>query len=680
MFRDCGIDADSAAISRQPDVKWGQAAKERDLMTSQAIHEKVAVEKNILVPMKDGAQLAVDLYRAEGVGKCPVVLSAYPYHKDGMVGSGNQHQISYFAKRGYAFVMADCRGTGSSGGISTDALDALNPDDLYELVEWVASQPWCDGNVGMTGMSYGGMTALKAASVHPPHLKAIAPIMSPSAFYHDLAFPGGTFNMLGLCGAWCGLMHCMGLMPPFYQDAGGGWEKVWREHLDHYEPYLIASLEHMRYDDYWKKNDIDVEAIETPIFIIDGWQDFALADGIRQFNSAKGPRKIIVGPWTHFYLDLISVEPFDYLNEICRWFDHWLRGINTGIMDEPPVALYVQGANKWRFENEWPPARSSEKVFSLGKNGTLAGGKGSSDFRREYAINPAVGTSAGLMTVMPIGIDYAQDQRTDDALSVTFESAPLRSDMEVMGEPKCKLFMSASTGDVNLIVKLCDVSPDSGSTLVSTGWLRASHRKSHEEPTPLRPGRVYGVEIGIWPTAYCFKAGHRLRLSISCSDFPRIWPITEPGTVTLYGGKTRHSYLALPVVPKASEKQAAPTFQSPDLSYLLETPRVWLPHWRVIQDRANKSLSVESGVFTEFSIPTGGQFKLTHNYRANLRGEGLRSPDIEVDTTCDATVGERTFSIRVESQMTPTSIDVGARITSDGATFYERTFTGKYKM
>jgi hypothetical protein len=251
--------------------------------------------------------------------------------------------------------------------------------------------------------------------------------------------------------------------------------------------------------------------------------------------------------------------------------------------------------------------------------------------------------------------------------------------MEIMGEPKCKLFMSASTDDVNLIAKLCDISPDRSSTLVSTGWLRASHRKSHEEPAPLQPGRVYGAEISIWPTAYCFKVGHRIRLSISCSDFPRIWPTTEPGRVTLYGGKTRHAYLALPVVSKV-KKQITPTFEPPDLSYLLETPRVWLPHWRVIQDRANKSLSVESGAFTEFPIPTGGQFKLTHNYRANLRGEGLKSPDIEVHTTCDAVVDERKFSIKIESQMTPTGIDVAAKITRDGTVFYEKNFTGKYKM
>ncbi|GAB4348259.1 MAG: CocE/NonD family hydrolase [Candidatus Abyssubacteria bacterium] len=647
-------------------------------MTTLPFDTSGIVQKNILVPMRDGVEVAIDLYRPAGSESLPVILSVYPYHKDGMVGAGNQNQISYFVRHGYAYVMADCRGTGNSGGISTDPLDGLNGNDLYELVEWLAGQPWCNGQIGMTGMSYGGMTALKAASVRPPHLKTILPVMAPSAFYHNLAFPGGAFNMLGLCGAWCGLMHCMNLMPPFYQDPDGRWEEVWKEHLDNYVPYLIGPLEHRTYDDYWKTHDIKLEQIEIPIYIIEGWHDFALVDGIRQFTAARGPKKLLIGPWIHFNLDLISVEPFDYLDEMRRWFDYWLKGENTGIMDEPAVAVYTQELNQWTFEKQWPVATTTKR-WNLAKNRTLASGGRQRDFTETYSLETAAGTRAGLMTVMPLGIDYPRDQRQDDALSLSFDSAPLKADLNVTGEPMCRLFVSSSVSDYNLVVKLCDVAPDGTSTLVTTGWLRASHRASHQNPIPLRPGEIYEMEITARPTAYCFRTGHRIRLSISCSDFPRIWPIVEHAEITVHGGASHPAQLVLPVSRKRRTK-AVPSFRPPDLSYLMESPRIWMPHWRVVEDNANKSLTVESGVHVEFQIPTGGDFKLTHNYWANLRGEGLRRPDLTVETACEATVQGRSFTIQLKSEMTPSAIDVDARVLRDSREVFAKSYHGTYKL
>ncbi|RJP69360.1 MAG: CocE/NonD family hydrolase [Candidatus Abyssobacteria bacterium SURF_17] len=648
-------------------------------MTTQPSDMAAIVQKNILIPMRDGVEVAADLYRPPGSEPLPVILSVYPYHKDGMVGAGNQNHISYFVRHGYAYVMADCRGTGSSGGVSTDPLDGLNADDLYELVEWIARQPWCNGFIGMTGMSYGGMTALKAASVRPPHLKAILPIMAPSAFYHNLAFPGGAFNMLGLCGAWCGLMHCMNLMPPFYQDPDGRWEKVWKEHLDTYVPYLIGPLEHMTYDDYWKAHDIKLEEVEVPIYVIEGWHDFALIDGIRQYTAARGPKKLLVGPWIHFNLDLISLEPFDYLHEMRRWFDYWLKGEDTGIMDEPSVAICIQGTSEWRFEGEWP-VPTSAKRWNLAKAGALSSRGTKNDFSETYSIEPAVGTRAGLMTVMPLGIDYPRDQKLDDALSLSFDSAPLKADLDVVGEPICKLFVSSSGSDFNLVTKICDVAPDGTSALVTTGWRRGSHHTSYQQPTTLQPAKIYEFEVKTRPTAYCFRAGHRIRLSISCSDFPRIWPVVEHGEVTFHGGPSHPAHLILPVVRRKRQAKTVPSFQPPDLAYLMESPRIWLPHWRVIEDHANKCLSVESGVHVEFQIPTGGEFKLTHSYRASLRGEKLRYPDLEVETTCEATVEGRIFNIRVDSQMTPSRIEVNARVLRDLDVVFQKAFAGNYKM
>jgi hypothetical protein len=284
------------------------------------------------------------------------------------------------------------------------------------------------------------------------------------------------------------------------------------------------------------------------------------------------------------------------------------------------------------------------------------------------------------MTVMPLGIDFPLDQRRDDSLSLSFDSTPLKSDLEIIGEPTCRLYISATLAGPTLVAKICDVAPDGSSSLVSTGWLRASHRNGHGHPAPIEPGDVREMDITIRPTAYHFKAGHRIRLSIACSDFPRIWPPTESGVVSLHGGKSYPASLSLPVAAGKRKRATRPTFPEPDLSYLMETPRIWLPQWRVVEDRAQKSLAVESGISTEFPVPSGGDFTMTHHYRASLAGEGLRNPCMEVDTTCDASVGEQKFLISVQSQMTPTKIDIKTKVLRNGDVFFEKDFTGKYHI
>ena len=648
-------------------------------MSSEPIYEKIIREKSILVTMRDGVKLAVDLYRPDGPERCPAILSAYPYNKDGFGGASAQPMIAYFTKRGYAFVAADCRGYGASEGIYADFLDGFNGEDLYDLVEWVATQPWCDGKVGMTGMSYGGATALKAASMKPPHLKAIVPVMAPADAY-DLVFPGGALNMLGVCGAWCSIMNCLNLMPSFHQDAEGHWQKVWHEHLDNYVPFLFHVLDHMTYNGFWKKGVIQLQKIEVPTYVIGGWRDLLPQALISQGTQPKGPKKLLMGPWIHFLPELCQVAPIDSFFEICRWFDYWLKGMDTGIMDEPPVTLFVEGADVWRFEEEWPVRRAREQAWYLEGDGTMTiEGSTSADFKRLHQINPAVGTAAGLLTVFPMGIDYPQEQRVDDALSVKFDAPPIASDVEIMGEPLCTLFISSSAlDDANLVVKLCDVAPNGASSLVSTGWLRASHRKSHEAPTPLRRDEVYEVKIRMWPIAYRFKAGHRIRLSLSCSDFPHVWPTTEPGEVTFHGGKSNPASITLPVAPRPDESRQTPTLQEPEVSLLAELMFEWVPEWRVVRDYADNRLSVESGLTAKLNLPAGGEFSLDHHHWVNLMGEGPWTPTVDFKTVGDVNANGNTYVFYTEGEMTQSKVEIKAKVVQDGEVYYEKEFTKQW--
>jgi uncharacterized protein len=588
----------------------------------------VTVERNVLVPVEGGAELAADLFLPEGQGPHPTLVTFTPYRKDDLQGVSREGAITYFVEHGYAHLLADFRGLGSSSGTAAQAMSPDEGRDAAALVEWAAAQPWCDGNVGMWGISYGGITSLEAAAAQPPHLRAIIPIYAGFDIYSDWFYPGGCFNCLGV-GGWASLMLAMQLAPPMFHDAAGRWEDVWRERLASSEPYFVPWLDHPARDAFWQDRAIDLDRIDVPTFLIGGWRDLYPEAMPRAFERIRAQKKLWMGPWLHTPPDVSATAPVAYLPEMRRWFDQFVRGRSIGVEDTPRVTVFVQGDDAgWRHHEEWPIAETEHRTLFLAATGELASEPGSDEHLFVYDADPTVGVHAGLWDPWATGLGLPQDQRPDDDRSLCFATAPLAEAIQIIGSGEAVLRVAAEHGDdANVVVKLCDVGPDGFSTLITTGWLRASHRESHEHPEPLPAGEFVELRIPLWATAYRVAAGHRLQLSIALSDFPRIWPVPSNARLRVAAGGASGGALKLPVVAHRGVQGQPPTAVDPAAN---KSPLVheFDPSWEIEYDPIS---GVTSVVFGDRRVITtrgrDGKFQFDHTVRATV---AVDAPDAAV--------------------------------------------------
>lgn len=633
------------------------------------------VERNVLIPLRDGVEVAADLFLPDGDEPVPAVFSYYPYRKDDYIGAFAGSAIEYFAHHGYASLLIDFRGLGSSGGTAWDAMDAREAEDGHDIVEWLAAQDWCDGNVGIWGISYGGIMSFKTAAEHPAHLKAMVPIMGSLDIYHDWFYPGGCFNALG-ASTWAGSMVALQLMPPTNQDAAGRWYDVWLERIENTEPYLLPWREHPARDGYWQSKAIDPAKIEIPTFLIGGWRDIFPELMVRAYERIDAPKKLLMGPWLHTLPDLDETATTDYLAIMRRWWDRWLKGDEGALGDEAPVTIYVQNADVFRDEQEWPPARTEERALFLGADrglGAAPGAPGS----LEYTADPSVGGAAGLWDPMSLGLGAPIDQSGDDARSLAFTGEPLAEALEVTGSPVATLRLALEEGDdANLVVKLCEVSPDGYSTLITTGWLRATHVDSHEEPQPLTPGEARDFRIQLWATSYRVPAGHRLRVSVSLSDFPRVWPTATNPRIRLELGGDGGSAVTLPVVADAPDRVRE--LPAPDSS-VNPVPLVvdYVPLWSVERDLAGNSACVTMGMRWVSHLPTAGKLELSQSSKASVAVERPDGASIAEETTVSLqTASGADVLIETRSWHTARGISAWGRVLVDGRPFFERQWRG----
>jgi hypothetical protein len=649
------------------------------------MEREIVLERNLLIPMRDGARLASDCYRPAGEGTWPAIVSAYPYHKDGMIGVSFTAALKRFARRGYAALLVDCRGTGGSDGASNDALESVANLDLFDLVEWIGTRPWCSGKVGMWGISYGGLTSLKAASLHPPHLAAIAPIYGVTDFQRTWLMPGGRPNLLGSMAAWMGFMQAMNVAPPLFRDSDGRWRSLWEARLAAHEPYLLDGLDHLDpRDPYWRQGAIDLAEITTPALVIAGWRDIFLDDSITQFRRLAGPKRLLVGPWVHMLPNISVREALDHEHEILRWFDHWLRGEDDAIVQEPAARVFVQGTGGgWRFDSDFPPMGRTRRFFLAGER--VLGESPESGADRYDAVH-AVGSTAGLWSPLPMGLDYPQDQRRDDALALAYTSVPLDRPLEIAGKPVVRLGLTCSWNDPTLVVKLCDVAPDGSSELVSTGWLalRAlvdpalvawrpedGERRDSPAATPTElAGRSIDVDVALWHSAYRFAPGHRVRLSIACADFPRLWPGEGGGSIDV---ERERSVLSLPEVDPGRAPHEVPSFEPPDLMALLsEGPMLFVPSWRVEHDVVQGTMATRAGLEMKFTTPTGAVLECRQEYVASV-GTGERAePTLRSEVALDLLQDGDVVRVRTTERMTARDVELRSVVTVNDEERYQR--------
>ena len=419
-----------------------------------------------------------------------------------MGGSFSTHECRFLARHGYACILADFRGLGNSEGVAWDAMDARESKDAAEIVEWIAEQPWCDGGVGMWGTSYEAITSIEAAAQNPPHLKAIAPNQGAFDIYEDWFYPGGCANMLGAPGMWGSFMLGLSLMPPTLQDPDGRWYRIWNDRLETNQPFMLPWPAHPDKDDYWQSRIIDVSNISVPTYVMGGWWDIFPQAMVSLYAKVSGPKKLLMGPWMHGSPSSADIEPLDHYRELLRWWDYWLKGNDTGIMDEPPITFFVQGEG-WKHENDWPGPAVQPTALYPSVNGRLSTEEPSVHATDVYQADPTVGTASTLWDPKSLGIGRPLDQGPDDILSLTYTSEPLAEALEIRGSPEVLVYAAIKGGeDVNIVAKLCDVDESGRSSLITTGWLRGSHHASHEKADRLVPDAntnsecLYGLPPG----------------------------------------------------------------------------------------------------------------------------------------------------------------------------------------
>ena len=516
--------------------------------------------------MRDGVRLAADVWRPdEGKGPWPVLLEYLPYRKTEARG-GSYPGYAYFVRRGYVVARVDIRGTGNSEGtLIPYEYSEIEQRDGEDVIAWLAAQPFSTGKVGMFGISWGGFNSIHMAMRRPPALKAIIAVDATDDLYQDdVHFMDGIMHV----DSWemsQDLANAMPGAPDYVLD-----EAYFRDRFDQ-PPWMLTYKAQQRDGPFWDRTALNkrYEAIDIPVFMIGGWYD-GYRDSIpRMLERVKAPTKAIVGAWDHTYPDEPYPKPgFDWRNEAIRWFDHWLKGRDTGIMKEPRLAVYVRdwhppgpyletAPGRWRWEDGWPIARIRERVLyprsdrSLGDAAPAAAAD-----RLRYV--PTTGVEAG-GPVMWWG-DVAPDQRPTDAFSLVYDTAPLDRDLEILGLPKALLKVSADAPHLDWYAKVNDVAPDGTVTLVAGAGMNGAHRISAREPRAIEPGKPFDLEVEMHFASWVFPKGHRIRLSVSNAQWPMNWPTPYPATAALHLGADA-SRLLLPVVPSGSPLRPAPTWR-----------------------------------------------------------------------------------------------------------------------
>lgn len=495
----------------------------------------------VFITMKDGARLAATIWLPRDAVERPVpaILELIPYRRrDGTV-FRDMKMHPYVAGHGFACCRVDIRGSGDSEGLLADEYTEQEQDDACEIIAWLARQPWCTGAVGMTGISWGGFNALQVAARRPPALKAvIALCCSDDRYADDVHYYGG--NLLTEDGMWASFILGLGALPPDPQVVGERWRAMWRERLEATACWSSVWLRHQRRDAYWKRGSVceDFSRIDIPVYAISGWDDTYFNAMPRLMEGLSGPRKGLIGPWTHAYPFLGDPGPaIDYLGEAIRWWRHWLEGIDTGIMDEPAYTTYIKDPHRpthfyphhpgrWIRDPAWPSLNVADRVLFLNA-GTLdaepAEGQ-TMQLRSPVTAGRDCGRYGGYGGEVP---DMAGDQRREDGLGLSFETSPLANDMDLLGAPALEVTLRSDLPFGTLVARLCEVLPDGTSTLVTWGALNLAHRESSEYPAPLEPGEAVDVRLELNHCGRRFGAGNRLRLTLSNQHWPVLWP--QPG-------------------------------------------------------------------------------------------------------------------------------------------------------
>ncbi|MCS5624522.1 MAG: CocE/NonD family hydrolase [Candidatus Marinimicrobia bacterium] len=520
--------------------------------------------------MPDGIQLVADIYMPTDIPAgehLPVLLEYTPYRKNDSRGS-RYGVYTYFVKRGYVVARVDIRGTGNSQGRTIPyEYSEIELSDGDAVIAWLAKQNWSNGKVGMFGISWGGFNSIQMAVRKPPALKAFVALMATEDLYQeDVHYMDGIIHI----DSWMmsnDLSNAMPGAPEFRLD------EDWLRNRFELEPSIFTYMREQRDGPFWDRASArdKYDQIQIPGYYIGGWYDGYRDSPPRMLENVKAPVKAMIGPWDHYFPHNAWPAPqIEWRREAVRWFDQWLKDIDTGILDEPRFAVYVRDwhppgpgvdeiSGYWRWEEGWPIERSVTKTFYAGQDHGLSL-KPSKQATHSLRYKASVGLAGG-GPVMWWG-NIPPDQQSMDDYSLTYDSQPLDSAMEILGMPRALLKVSSDASRSNWVVRICDVAPDGSVTQVGGAAFNGTHRKSAREPEDLIPGKIFPLEIELHFTSWVFPKGHRIRLAINNAQWPMLWPTPYQMTTTLVIGGVEGARVELPVVPPAD--RPVPKFELPE--------------------------------------------------------------------------------------------------------------------
>lgn len=521
---------------------------------------------DIRIPMPDGVRLAARIWRPQGstTRPVPVILEFLPYRRRDGTAERDALTHPYLAGHGYACARVDMRGSGDSEGVLRGEYLEQEQDDAIAIFDWLERQPWCTGSVGMTGISWGGFNGLQVAARRPKQLKAVISICSTDDRYaDDIHFMGGCLLLDKI--AWGSTMFSLNAAPPDPQIVAERWRELWTKRLNESGFWIEDWLRHQRRDGFYKQGSVreDWNAIQCPVLAVGGWTDGYTNAVFRLLENLKCPRKGLVGPWAHKYPHFAKPGPqIGFLKESLRWWDKWLKGIETGVMDEPMLRAWIEDPirpqpynpvkpGRWVAETQWPPAHQLllKRALAPGKLGAA-----STDILL-ISSPQTTGLAAGKWCPYGMWADQPLDQRQEMGGQLVFDSAPLTEHLDVLGAPLLSIDVSSDRPNALIAATLCEVFPDGAATRLSYGILNLSHRDSHEEPTPLVPGKLYRVVLKLNDIGHRFGAGNRIRIAISNAYWPIVWPSPEVNTLSIHCGG---SSLTLPARPPSEHDRLLP--------------------------------------------------------------------------------------------------------------------------
>jgi uncharacterized protein len=589
-------------------------------------HAVVEIE-NVFIPMSDGCRIAARIWLPATAHDQPVpaILEYIPYRKRDFMRARDEPIHRYFAGYGYAAVRVDVRGSGDSEGVLVDEYSDQEHRDALEIIDWLAEQTWCDGQVGMMGISWGGFNALQVAALRPPHLKAIITLCSTDDRYADDAhYMGGC--LLNENMQWGAMLMTHNALPPDPRIVGARWRAMWLERLQHAVAFPVLWMQHPWRDHYWKRGSVceDFAAIRCPVYAVGGWADGYTNAAFRLVENLSCPKKALIGPWSHVFPHAGVPGPaIGFLQEALRWWDHWLRGRETGIMDEPVLRVWLQESvppqpqydsrpGRWVAETEWPSTRIEHARWYLNPGRLSPEPKAGT--RMVVSSPQSTGMAGGEWCAFGSDGEMPSGQRLDDGRSLSLDGEPLSDPIEILGAPVVELDLTVDTPTALVAVRLNDVAPDGASTRVTYGLLNLCHRESHEHPEPLVHGRRYRVRIQLNDVAHAFPAGHRLRLAISTAYWPIAWPPPRATRLTIFSGK---STLSLPVRPPRAGDESLRPFEPPEAA-------------RGPQQKLMRPIPLRRTV--QLDLPTGEMIYTLDSDAGEFGGhEMARLEDIELD-------------------------------------------------